>query len=386
MKNESVQLQPGDLDTRWRDVIKRRSFLAGLSATGVAISARELVARDNDDRRLPKGDVAIIKFLAAAELVESDFWQQYNELGGANGGNPAYKLALQNLDSDMPQYISDNTDDEMSHAAFLNAYLISKGETPVNLDAFRTLPSSQATGAKQIGRLTNLMNLTVDTSWYTQYRSTQNPDLGGGPFPQAVHIVNQPSIPLNDADTPPDQQQPAPPTNHRQRRMQAIANTAGFHFATFDQKGSSVYTNLILNVSSRQVLRVLVSILGVEVDHFAVWHDKAGNAVSQPLAGVRDPETGVKFPDLNSPPFGGEEFQTNLIFPEPCAFITRHFPACSVIRPSSKRNAGALVTATAIANSQLFLGQPQEFFDAVIALAKAADAARRESFDDDDDD
>jgi Ferritin-like domain len=299
------------------------------------------------------------------------------------GGNPAYQLALQNLDSDMPQYISDNTDDEMSHAAFLNAYLVSKGETPVNLDAFRTLPSSRATGAKQIGRLTNLMNLTVDTSWYTQYRSTQNPDLGGGPFPQAVHIVNQPSIPLNDNDTPPDQQQPVPPTNDRQRRMQAIANTAGFHFATFDQKGSSVYTNLILNVSSRQALRVLVSILGVEVDHFAVWHDKAGNAVSQPLAGVRDPETGVMFPDLNSPPFGGEEFQTNLIFPEPCAFIARHFPPCSVIRPSSKRNAGAVVTATAIANSQLFLGQSQEFLDAVIALAKAADAARREPFDDD---
>jgi hypothetical protein len=381
MKHESVP-QPGDLDARWRDVIKRRSFLAGLSATGVAISARELAARDNHDR-LPKGDVAILKFLAAAELVESDFWQQYNELGGVNGGNPAYKLALQNLDSDMPQYISDNTDDEMSHAAFLNAYLVSKGEKPVNLDAFRTLPSSQATGAQQIGRLTNLMRLTVDTSWYTQYRSTQNPDLGGGPFPQAVNIVNQPSIPLNDSDTPPDQDQPVPPINDQQRRMQAIANTAGFHFATFDQKGSSVYTNLILNVSSRQVLRVLVSILGVEVDHFAVWHDKAGNAVSQPLAGVRDPETGVMFPDLNSPPFGGEEFQTNLIFPEPCAFIAPHFPACSVIRPSSKRNAGAVVTATAIANSHLFLGQSQEFLNAVIALATAADAARREPFDDD---
>ena len=299
MKQQSVQSQPGDLDTVWRNVIRRRSFLTGLSATGAALSAGELIARDND--RLPIGDVAIIKFLAAAELVESDFWQQYNELGGVNGGNAAYKLALQNLDSDMPQYISDNTDDEMSHAAFLNAYLMSKGETPVNLDAFRTLPSSQATGAKQIGRLTNLMNLDVDTSWYTRYRSTQNPDLGGGPFPQAVHIMNQPSIPVDDSDTPPNQRQPVPPRTRHQRRMQAIANTAGFHFATFDQAGSSVYTNLILNVSRRQVLRVLVSILGVEVDHFAVWHDKAGNAVAQPLAGVTDPETGVTFPDLNSP-------------------------------------------------------------------------------------
>jgi hypothetical protein len=271
----------------------------------------------------------------------------------------------------------------MSHATFLNAYLMSKGETPVNLDEFRTLPSSQATGAKQIGRLTNLMNLDVDTSWYTRYRSTQNPDLGGGPFPQAVHIMNQPAIPVNDADTPPNQQQPVPPANSRQSRMQAIANTAGFHFATFEQAGASVYTNLILNVSHPEVLRVLASIVGVEVDHFSVWHEKAGNAVSRPLAGVTDPETGVTFPDLNCPPFGGEEFQTNLIFPEPCAFIDPNLPACSVIRPSLKQNAGAVATATAVVKSQLFLGQSQTFFDAVTALAKAADAARRKPSGDD---
>jgi len=314
-------------------------------------------------------------------LIESDFWQQYNELGGVNGGNAAYKLALQNLDGDMPQYISDNTDDEMSHAAFLNAYLMSKGEQPVNLDAFRTLPSSQATGAQQIGRLTNLMKLTVDTSWYTRYRSTQNPDFGAT-FPQAVNIMNEPSIPLNDTDTPPMQAQPVPPATPQQARMQAIANTAGFHFATFDQAGSSLYTNLSLSVRDPEVLRVLLSILGVEVNHFAIWHDKAGNAVSQPLAGVTDPETGVTFPDLNAPPFGGE-LQTNLIMPEPCEFIKTNFPACSVIRPSSKINAGAVATATAVANSQLFLGQSQAFFDAVIGLAKAADAAKGKDVGDD---
>jgi hypothetical protein len=86
--------------------------------------------------------------------------------------------ALSKLDGDMPQYISDNTDDEISHAAFINAYLMAKGEQPVNLNAFRTLPSSKATGAKQIGRLTNLQHLNVDTSYYFRYRSTQNPDLG----------------------------------------------------------------------------------------------------------------------------------------------------------------------------------------------------------------
>src|ERR1700716_52205 len=113
--------------------------------------------KDMDKSVLTEDDVAILRFLAAAELIESDLWEQYNELGGAAGGNPAYKLALQNLDADMPQYIADNTDDELSHAAFLNAYLISKGEEPVDLDAFRNLPSSQATGAKDIGRLTHLL-------------------------------------------------------------------------------------------------------------------------------------------------------------------------------------------------------------------------------------
>ena len=375
MMHQTKPADAGDLEARWRDVVKRRSFLAGLATTGAALSTGSLIGKDNG--KLGKGDVAIIKFLAAAELVESDFWQQYNELGGVNGGNTAYKLALQNLDGDMPQYVADNTDDEMSHAAFLNAYLMSKGEAPVNLDPFRTLPSSKATGAKQIGRLTNLMNLNVDTSWYTRYRSTKNPDLAGATFPQAVNITKQPTIPLDDTDTPPNQSQPVPPTTSQQQRMQAIANAAGFHFATFDQAGSSVYTNLILNVSDPEVLRVLVSILGVEVNHFAVWHDKAGNAVSQPLAGVKDPKTGVTFPDLNSPPFGGEAFQTNLIFPEPCAFINPGFPDCAVIRPSLKQNAGAVVTAQAIVASQLFQGQSQAFFNAVTALAVAADAARR---------
>ena len=373
--NDVSLTQASDLTSKWRRVVRRRSFLQGVGIAGATLAGRKLAA-DGDGRKIPKGDAAILRFLAAAELVESDFWQQYNELGGVNGGNPAYKLALQNLDGDMPQYIADNTDDEMSHAAFLNAYLESRGAEPVNLDAFRTLPSSQATGAQQTGRLTNLMGLTVDTSWYTRYRSGLNPDFGAT-FPQAVTIVNQPVIPLNDTDTPPSQSQPVPPVTSQQARMQAIANAAAFHFALFDNAGSSVYTTLSFKVSDPEVLRVVVSILGVEVNHFAVWHDKAGNAVSQPLAGVKDPKTGVTFPDLNSPPFGGEAFQTNLIFPEPCEFIEPGLPVCAVIRPSLQADAGAVATATAIANSQLFLGQPPAFFAAVTELAMAADAARR---------
>ena len=292
-----------ELDERWGRVVGRRGFLVGVGAAGAAALTGGGLATAGtafaSGGRLSHGDAAILRFLAAAELLETDLWQQYTELGGVNGGNPAYTAALENLDEDMPQYISDNTDDEASHAAFLNAYLRSKGEDAVDLDEFRTLPSSKATGAKQIGRLTNLMKLNVDTSWYIRYRSGKNPDFGAT-FPQAVNIHGEPAIPLTDADTPPGMSQPVPPTTAQQRRMQAIANTAGFHFAMIEQGGSSLYTAMSLKATDLEVLRIVVSIGGVEVNHFAVWHDKAGNAVAQPLAGVNDPETGVTFPDLNS--------------------------------------------------------------------------------------
>lgn len=372
-----------DLDTLWSHVVGRRAFLTGAGVTagaallpeGAARAATASARRRRD--RLTKGDVAILRFLAAAELIETDLWQQYAELGGVNGGNPAYMAALENLDEDMPQYISDNTDDELSHARFLNAYLESKGAQPVNLDPFRTLPSSKATGARQIGRLTNLQRNTVDTSWYTRYRSRRNPDFGAT-FPQAVTIRNEPLIPISDADTPPGQAQPVPPTNDQQRRMQAIANSAGFHFAFIEQGGSSLYTTLSLMVTSLEVLRIVVSIGGVEVNHFAVWHDKAGNAVSDPLAGVTDPQTHVTFPNLNNPPFGGPLFQTNLIMPEPTQFIRRGLPLCSVIRPSTRRNSGALAALKALTADGLFEGQSPRFFRAATALATAADAARRQ--------
>jgi hypothetical protein len=367
------------LESHWNRVIGRRGFLMGVGSAGAAALAGGALGTAGafaDSGRLSRGDAAILRFLAAAELLETDLWQQYAELGGVNGGNPAYIAALENLDGDMPQYISDNTDDEASHADFLNAYLRSKGEEPVNLDEFRTLPSSKATGARQVGRLTNLQKLNVDTSWYTRYRSTKNPDFGAT-FPQAVNIKDEPAIPLNDSDTPPGMSQPVPPTTAKQRRMQAIANTAGFHFAMIEQGGSSLYTTMSLKVSSLEVLRIVVSIGGVEVNHFAVWHDKAGNAVAQPLAGVKEPETGVMFPDLNSPPFGGELFQTNLIMPEPADFIHTSLPKCSVIRPSTVHNSGAMAAVKALTANGLFDGQSKKFFAAAHALAHAADSAQR---------
>jgi hypothetical protein len=262
----------------------------------------------------------------------------------------------------------------VSHAAFLNAYLMSRGADPVDLDEFRTLPSSHATGARQVGRLTNLQKLVVDTSFYTRYRSSENPDLGGT-FAQAVKIENQPAIPINDTDTPPNTGQPVPPVTTAARRMQAIANTAGFHFGYIEQGGASLYSSMALKVRDLEVLRIVISIGGVETDHFSLWHDKLGNAVAQPLAGVTDPETGVTFPDLNNPPT--ELSQTNKILPEPTDFLRNGLPEVSVIRPTLTQNAGAVATIKSFTADRLFDGQSKKFFATVMALAEAADAARR---------
>ncbi len=318
---------------------------------------------------LTKGDAAILRFLAAAEIIETDLWQQYNELGGiqdsevpGGSGSPAYIKALQVLDGDMPQYIHDNTEDEMSHFTFINAYLVAKGVDPVNLDKFRTLPGSKATGAQQIGRLTNLMQLTVDTSWWTRYRSrTKNPDFGDT-FPQAVPGLSKgqfPAIPRSDADLTP------------KKHIQAIANTAGFHFAFIEQGGTSLYPSLAQRVSNVEVLRILLSIGPTETAHFQTWHDKAGNAPA-----LTDPTNGLVFPDLNSPPFGGEDFQTNLIMPEPTIFLSRKFPPVSIVRPTSTAGA-AMGAVKALTDDGLFIGQSKEFFATLQLLAQQADAAVR---------
>jgi len=357
-------------------VPSRRSFLrTGLAAGAATLGAGLLgphAAAFADSSSLTAGDAAILRFLAAAEIIESDLWQQYNELGGiqdaevpGGSGNAPYTAALQQLDEDMDQYIHDNTDDEISHFTFLNAYLAAKGAEPVNLDQFRTLPSSQATGAQQIGRLTNLMQLSVDTSWYTRYRnSRKNPDFGDT-FPQAVPGLNTghfPAIPRSDADlTPP-------------AHLQAIANTAGFHFAFIEQGGTSLYAGLAQRVSSPEVLRILLSIGPTEAMHFQTWHDTAGAAVSDPLAPLTDPTNGLTFPNLNAPPFGGEDVQTNLIMPEPTIFLSRRFPVCSIIRPTETEGA-AMAAFTALTDDGLFIGQPPAFFVLLRNLALLADAA-----------
>jgi hypothetical protein len=374
-------IEPSDeagVATRWGGVVGRRSFLKGVGLAGVAAvpgAALFASAASAATGEITEGDVAILRLLAAAELIEADLWQQYDELGGVNGGNPAYMAALTNIDGDMPTYVHLNNNDEQSHAAFLNAYLESKGADPVNLDAFRTLPSSKATGAKQIGRLTSLTSLNVDTSWYTRYRSATNPDFGAK-FPQAINIRKQPAIPISDADTPPNMAAPLPPTTPQQSRMQVIACTAAFHFGYIEQGGSSLYATLAEKVTSLEVLRIVSSIGPAEAMHFATWQDDAGNAANDPVAAGTQPLTGRSIPNLDADPRGAL-VQANLIFPTPAEFIAPKLPRCAVVRPTLDRNGGAVATIKSFTADRLFEGQSPKFFRTVLELAREADAAQR---------
>jgi len=358
--------------------ISRRSFLgktialgAGTVGAGLLGSIRTAEASGS----LSPGDAALLRFPAALELLEADFWIQYNELGGIQDnevpggrGNEAYTNALELIEDEMQDYIHDNTDDEITHHQFLNAYLVSKGAAPANLHPFRTLMGSTATGVNpnKIGhRLTNLTQLTIDTSWWTRYRDdSHNPDLNPNHiFPQAVPslFVNQhTAIPRTDADT------------SNPNFLQAIANTAAFHFPTIEQGGSSLYPSLAQRATDVEVLRILMSIGPTETMHFQTWSDVAGNA--PPLTAV-DPVTGVRvrFPDLE---VENELFDKALIMPEPCPFLHPSLPICSVIRPTNTEGAatGALAFLTAMG---LFIGQSQGFFAYMKQLAQDADSATR---------
>ena len=358
------------------DRLARRSFLrrlglgAALLVPGAALlsgSSKALAA--NGRERLNAGDVAILQLLAAAELIEADLWQQYKELGGVDSPESGYRAGLEILDEDQPQYISDNTDDELSHAAFLNAYLRSKGERQVNLGQFANLPPSQVSFVPQTGRLTNLKQLTVDTSWWTRYRSTTNPDFGAT-FPNAVPSLDiglHTAIPRNDNELG----DPNNPSDH----VKAIAFTAGFHFGYIEQGGTSLYATLAQKVTSLEVLRILLSIGGSEIMHFQTWQDKAGNAT--PLTAF-DPinHSTVTFIDLTTGQ--PETLQANLIMPEPCEFIRRGLPACSIIRPTGPGQLDATGVINSFIADGLFRGQPPQFMQLITSLARQADAADRE--------
>jgi hypothetical protein len=378
----------------------RRSFLGGSLGVGAAIGIGLLpnaaASDDAGDSPVSRGDIAILTFLSALEQVEADLWIQYAELGGATnqglspidlqlngnairtGLSAGYIAALEVLDGDMPQYIADNTDDEISHHRFLNNYLMSKGAPTVDLSRFAVLPPSKVSGVPQNGRLTNLQMLTIDTSWWTRYRSaTANPDFGGT-FENAVpDLAKAPhtAIPTRDADAILNADGTI--SNH----IQAIASAAGFHFAFIEQGGSSLYPAMAQKASSLEVLRILLSIGGSEIMHFQTWHDKAGNAPNITVGNLT-------FPDLNNgvdPNTGAggaaDEFQTNLIMPEPTPFLDPKLGPVSIIRPTSTAQGGAVASVVSFVEDGLFLnpatGKNTGIVDVLMELAEAADGAKR---------
>jgi hypothetical protein len=387
--------------------VGRRSFLkrgvvagAATLGSGFLVNGISALGQDRAKGRLSEGDAAILRFVATAEILESDLWEQYWELSTtsdtvtsgfaspnpatgtmpiATGGNAQYTAALQILDGDMPQYINDNTDDEFSHANFLLAYLKSRGADTAELNLllgthFRTLAGSMATGSTKKGRLTNLTKLTIDTSFFGRYRSDSlNPDLGDTSFDKAVPSLNvgkHTAIPRTDADT------------NNADLINAIAFTAGFHFCFIEQGGTSLYPQLAQRAEDPEVLRILLSIGPTETMHFQTWQDKAGNANTNPNGPpanppftVHDPvnNSDVTFFDLhfNQP----ETLQANLIMPEPCPFLSRSFPLCSVIRPT-ETNGAAMGAVNSLVSDGLFIGQTPEFFELLKDLARDADRAR----------
>src|SRR5205809_161201 len=379
MSPEVAKLPPARRSVPRRTFLCRMGLGAVALAPGAALFNSALTAFGQEveiEAGIRAGDAALLRFAAALEILEADFWVQYNELGGVQDsevpggtGNEAYTEAIEVLDEDMPIYIHDNTDDEITHHRFLNAYLVSKGAPPANLDPFRTLMGSIATGVNPdfIGhRPTNLTQLTIDTRWWTRYRDdSHNPDLEPDHvFPQAVPTfgVNQhTAIPRNDADIIKDP-----------NFVQAIANTAAFHFPTIEQGGNSLYPSLALRATDPDVLRILLTIGPTETMHFQTWSDKAGNA--PPLTAV-DPVTGVSvtFPDLE---VEDELFNKSLIMPEPCPFLNRRLPIVSIIRPT-KTEGVAIGALQFLTDMGLFIGQPPAFFDYMHQLAVDADNATR---------
>jgi hypothetical protein len=385
-----------------RRFLKAGMFAAGATVLGAGLSPSRLLASDGNDDRAPitKGDIAILRFLQALESIEADLWRQYSELGGTqdnevsgvNGGNVPYTQALQLLDGDMAQYIHDNTDDEISHARFLSNYLESIGAEPVDLTPFANLPSSKADGAKDVGRLTNLTQLTIDTSFWSQYRSITNPDFDPNAiFAKAVPSLNvglHTAIPRSNDDTAGSVINPDPTQSTFPDLLKGIAFTAGFHFAFIEEGGTSLYPALAQHVTNLEVLRILLSIGPSETMHFQTWQDKAGNATPLTVFDKTN-NSSVTFSNLQTAQgetdpesLNGDTLQANLIMPEPTHFLNPKFGPVAIIRPTSTKLGGAQAAVTSIVNDGLFRGQKPlnnpELIRVLLQLAEEADEARRQ--------
>jgi hypothetical protein len=331
----------------------RRGGELGIAATALGgIAGCPLQPSGDGSSGLPTtptaGDVAILKLLAAAEILETDLWDQYCELAT---GNDAYREALESIDDDMPSYICDNTADERSHADFLNAYLASIGETPVNLEPYRTLMPPAVDGLEARPRRTNLTKLNVDTSWINRYLGAGNPDFGDS-FDQVVTITDRAAIPIANGLSDDE--------------LLAAAYIAAFHFGSIEQGGTSLYPNMLTKARSSDAVLIVASIGPTEAWHLTIWRDQIGHIKGLDAGG------GLVIPDLST-----DEDIAAHVMPNPCKFFGAGLPRCSVVRPISTAKAGAVAAATFLTNSGLFEGQSQAFFAALTALAVAADGATR---------
>src|SRR5919108_3957291 len=152
--SNSTQPASEDVSFPEKKSFNRRSFLKNSVVAGAAVTAGAailenipLALAEPGNGHLTRGDAAILRWLAAAEIIESDLWLQYQELAGTQdnevsaiasqqipgypstptGGSTPYSNAVSQLDGDMAQYIHDNTEDELTHETFINAFLVSKG-------------------------------------------------------------------------------------------------------------------------------------------------------------------------------------------------------------------------------------------------------------------
>jgi hypothetical protein len=324
---------------------------------------------DYDACTLTKADIAILRFLTAVELIESDLWQQYEELGGVTQGpQNSYRLALQFLDGDGAHYITSNTRDEIGHATYLNACLESEGADPVDLDKFRTLRGSLASGAHNIGRLSNLMHLDMDTSWYRRYRRLENPEFTDA-FAQVRRIVNRPGIPRTDADF------------EGPSHVHEIANTAAFHFGYIEHAGSSLYASLGQKVRRAAVLKIILGIGGDEIAHFLAWVDFSGSAVLGPPFSFPDTLSPVADDDRTSRNLCAKPdislYPTNLSFPIRGNSKTKHVSRLPVILPLDNQFGGAVSTINSFTRNGLFVGQSPDFMRTLVQMAEDADSAIR---------
>ncbi len=317
---------------------------------------------------LTKGDIAILRFLAAMELIESDLWQQYEELGGATSSSDnRYRLALEDLDAQISQHITRNTQCEISHAAYLNAFLKSEGVEPVDLDRFRVLRGSTANSVHDVGRLTNLFHLDMDTKWYLRYRSLEDPD--SGPFlSPTFRIANRQAIPRTETDY------------ERPAQIQAMANTAVFHFGYIEDACARLYSSLSQNLKRARVLKVALSIGGDEIAQFLTWADFARVATQGPpfCFGKSRPSTENGMPYWTSNIHHRQSFSHDeLNFPASGDFMSKILRQCPAVLPRDDQFDGAAATINSFTQNGLFVAQSPDFLRKLAQMAQDADAAAR---------